>query len=128
MTDTPYNLMKAKIDNSDYTTKVLDPDYHGNKPRLSINPTPDQVRKYADDLETYNTLIGNDIKVARAAYRNDIRRLEREVFKADLADAYGVSNHPKADRVFELSWDRGHSVGLGDVLIEYDDLVELIKD
>lgn len=124
----PYNLMKERIANGAYTTKILNPDYHGNKPHLPLNPTPDQVRKYADDLETYNTLIGNDIKAARAAYRNDIRRLEREVFKADLADAYGVSNHPKADRVFELAWDRGHDAGLGDVLIEYDDLVELIKD
>jgi hypothetical protein len=49
------------------------------------------------------------------------------LFKADLENQHGVAGHPKADRLFELAWDYGHSSGYNEVAYYYDDLAELIK-
>jgi len=64
---------------------------------------------------------------ARKAYNDEIARLSAE-FKADLFEYHDVTGHPKAERVFSLAWDYGHSAGLGEVANYFDDLVDLIKD
>ena len=56
----------------------------------------------------------------------DEQRL-RILFQADLEEEHGVRNHPKADRVFELAWEHGHSSGYEEVVSCYADFVELIK-
>lgn len=41
-----------------------------------------------------------------------------EKFKADALDYVGLSNQPKADKIYSQAWDRGHSSGYGEVLNE----------
>ena len=53
---------------------------------------------------------------------------EYQKLKNKLEKKYDVQEHHKADLLFELAWSRGHSCGLNEVELEYDDLVELITD
>ena len=48
------------------------------------------------------------------------------LFKDDLEKEYGVSGHPKANRLFEIAWSDGHSGGYQVVASRYVELVELI--
>lgn len=47
--------------------------------------------------------------------------------KADLEEEYGVIGHPKADKLWEIAWEHGHSSGYHDVACHYAELVELIQ-
>jgi hypothetical protein len=55
------------------------------------------------------------------------RNLLEAEFKADLFDEHGVTGHPKANRAFDLAWDRGHSAGYQEVANYFDDLADLLK-
>lgn len=54
-------------------------------------------------------------------WRNEQHRLHA-LFRKDLLEDLGITNHPKADKLFEMAWDNGHSEGLQAV---YDWAVEL---
>lgn len=47
--------------------------------------------------------------------------------RADLEAEHGLTGHPKADAVWNMAWDRGHSAGYTEVASEYEDLAELVK-
>ncbi|CAM6054528.1 unnamed protein product [Sphagnum tenellum] len=64
-------------------------------------------------------------KATRAEYRADTRRLINE-FRVDLENEFGLTNHPKAELLFEKAWDRGHAGGFQEVYHHYDDLSELL--
>jgi hypothetical protein len=58
------------------------------------------------------------------------RRLSAEKkwdFRRDLEKAYGLTDHPKADTMWRLAWEEGHSEGYAAVLRWYDDLYDLVK-
>ena len=52
---------------------------------------------------------------------------KRSEFKEKLAKEYGIENHPKLDRLFEIAWDFGHSSGFNEVDIYFSEMVDLIK-
>ena len=58
-------------------------------------------------------------------YRAETNRLESQ-FKADLEAEYQFVNHPKANKLFELAWNYGHSYSYSEVAMYYDELSELI--
>lgn len=62
----------------------------------------------------------------RRDYENKIHEIRND-FRDELLAKHQVTNHPKANQVWEKSWDRGHSSGFSEVEIIFDDLVELIK-
>lgn len=39
---------------------------------------------------------------------------------------FGTKDHPKADKLFGLAWEHGHSSGVYEVAIYYSDFMELI--
>lgn len=53
----------------------------------------------------------------------DVARAE---FRVDLESEYHMSHHPKADKLWNLAWEHGHSSGLVDVVHYYEDFLELI--
>lgn len=59
------------------------------------------------------------------AYYTEMRRLEDQ-FKVDLLADLGLTGHPKADKVYALAWQRGHSSGYSEVYNEAIDLAELV--
>lgn len=60
------------------------------------------------------------------AHRADMANLRRQ-FCLDLATEHGVIGHPKAQRAFDMAWERGHAEGHLQVAQEFEDLVELLK-
>jgi|SRR6185295_6894010 len=59
------------------------------------------------------------------AYNEDQARLCKQ-FKLDLEVEHGVIGNPKADKLFEIAWEQGHSSGYSEVALHYDQLVVLI--
>ena len=65
------------------------------------------------------------VREKREEYRINCNELNME-FKAALEKEYGIVNHPKADKLWEIAWDEGHSSGYSDVEIYYERFLELI--
>jgi hypothetical protein len=59
-------------------------------------------------------------------YQEEDYRLNLQ-FQADLAEDFGVTGHPKVDKLFSLAWEHGHSSGYSDVYNYYSSFVELIN-
>lgn len=62
----------------------------------------------------------------RGRYREEEARLNA-LFRADLEVEHGLVGHPKAERLFEMAWDRGHSGGFREVAEHYAELAELVQ-
>lgn len=54
-------------------------------------------------------------------------RLKNE-FREDLIAEYGMSNHPKANKIFDKAWELGHSKGYDHVEYYFQDFVDLFQD
>jgi hypothetical protein len=54
-------------------------------------------------------------------YHQEERRI-REEFKRDALKDTGFADHPRADKIFDYCWDRGHANGYSEVHSELDDL------
>ncbi len=55
------------------------------------------------------------------------QRVEREDFKRSLAEKHGLNMDGRFDIAWNIAWDRGHSAGLIEVGIEFDEMVPLLK-
>ena len=62
----------------------------------------------------------------RRAWRAEESAIEQR-FRADLEVEFGMKGHAKADLLWRMAWDRGHSSGLQEVFQEYRELSELVK-
>lgn len=73
-----------------------------------------------------------NIKAHELAKENTKKRSEEmgrkyNEFKMDLATDNGIPHdHPKLDLLWQKAWEMGHSYGLSEVKIHFDDLAELI--
>jgi hypothetical protein len=61
----------------------------------------------------------------RSIYLTENGRLEAN-FRKDLEHEYGMTGHTKADTLWRLAYERGHSGGYHEIYNEYDDLSVLI--
>jgi hypothetical protein len=66
-------------------------------------------------------------KAAVSAYGANTARLEAQ-FKQDMFVELGVVGHPKADKLYSIAWEMGHSSGYSEVASHMWDMVDLIKD
>jgi len=57
-------------------------------------------------------------------YQEENLRLQNE-FRRNLIDKYSMTNHPKADVIFDKAWDIGCSSGLESVMYYFRDIMEL---
>jgi hypothetical protein len=69
----------------------------------------------------------NEGKRTYAAYCEESVRLH-DKFKADALEELGLTGHPKAEKLFEKAWEKGHSDGLYSVYEWMETLKELIED
>jgi hypothetical protein len=60
-------------------------------------------------------------------YGDEILRLQNE-FRNDLIAKYNMTNHPKANKLFDKAWDIGCSLGYSAVEDYFIDLLELFQD
>lgn len=87
--------------------------------------TAESVRKFADDLAIWETQM---VEYNRLVDLYNIRQRKLEdKFKIDVLAEYGLTDHPKAEAVFALAWEEGHSCGYSEVEIWVGRLAELVK-
>jgi hypothetical protein len=60
-------------------------------------------------------------------YHEERQRLENE-FREDLIDKYKMTNHPKANKLFDKAWEYGESSGLWEVEDYFMSIIELFQD
>jgi hypothetical protein len=70
---------------------------------------------------------GDEDKALCAAYKADADRLD-EQFKIDALQELGVSGHPKAQKLYSLAYEHGHTGGYSDIWSYLNDFADLIKD
>lgn len=78
------------------------------------------------DKGYYNADTYTSYSLDRKAYRAKQSELYGE-FQHDLIEAYGVVEHPKAIKAFEMAWADGHSEGWHAVKDKFEELVDLLK-
>ena len=83
--------------------------------------------KYRNDKPyPLHNMVRPEARKQFAAYRKEEERLYG-LFRADLLAELGITEHPKADTLFRIAWDRGHSSGFSEVANEAVALVELLR-
>lgn len=94
------------------------------KPVLKDATSPAAHRKYADELEQYE----KDMIPYREALKawNAHGRDLQEQFKTDLIEELGITGHPKAELLYSIAWQMGHSSGYSDVHTHATDMVDLL--
>jgi hypothetical protein len=83
------------------------------------------VREYADALAAFET---NMVEYNRliTIFNTKQRELDAK-FKVDVLAEYGLTGNPKANDVFELAWEEGHSSGYSEVMLWVCKLASLVK-
>lgn len=66
-------------------------------------------------------------KAAKAKYNGETNRLMEE-FRADIKEEFGLTGHPKADQVWNLAWQYGHSAGFSEVYNHMAEFAPLVVD
>ena len=61
----------------------------------------------------------------RRAQRNDEARL-MEIFQRDLAVEHGTRGHPNESLLYSLAYEHGHSSGLHEIALCYEDFAQLL--
>lgn len=91
--------------------------------------TIDDIRDRCD-AGVYETPLGEQYhhKLWRDIPQNvrDYMRSGREAFKRDLLEALEVSDHPKAEKFWEICYEEGHSEGYYGVINWAITLIELL--
>ena len=95
----PYTITRVPVDEDKMTVKQAREHTESEKQRGR-----DQMRKHREREAELNMLV-----------------------KSDLEAQHGIVGHPKADKLWSLAWDAGHSAGYSDVITYYEDFVELLK-
>ena len=86
---------------------------------------PVESRAYAEALRAYESA-SQTYRVAEA--ERTLRQAELDAeFKRDVLAEIGFPDHPKADLLYHLAYNRGHSHGHHSVLSEAEDLAELLR-
>lgn len=68
----------------------------------------------------------SDDPIGYAQYQQEEARIA-EQFYEDFKEELDIVGNPKADKLFSIAWDMGHSSGYENVVSVAWDLVELIK-
>ena len=83
-----------------------------------FQPPKNCVQEYVLDEVSYNSHLKH--------YHEEKKRLQDE-FRRDLIEHYGITEHPKADKIFNKAWDMGCSSGYQAIQDYFEDFVELFK-
>ena len=115
--------VREKVQNGDYDTKLPYPK-SATKPRLPAGHSAEEAAAYAAELKEWENYRGVYAE-QKSAWHQDEARLTAQ-FKLDLLAELGIAEHPKADLLYEMAWERGHSGGLIEVLQVAEDLSDLL--
>lgn len=85
----------------------------------TVDEAAKALAAYRLELTAYST--------ATVDYNNEATRLHNE-FRKDMAEAEGLTNHPKEALLYSIAYDYGHFAGRCEVYIHYSAMAELLKD
>lgn len=98
------------------------------------NKVPYSIEKVPVNEETMTVRQAREHKESEKQRSRDQTRKHREnegvmsaLVKRDLEVQEGLAGHPKADLLWSIAWDRGHSSGYSEVINEYEQMAELLK-
>lgn len=77
-------------------------------------------------LDEYEEGKSKDREIKRK-YNEDSGKIRNE-FKENLLRHLGLTKHKKAQKLWEMAWDSGHSYGYAEVGMEAEKLSELLLD
>lgn len=95
----PYNVERVPVDEETMTVKQAREHVEAEKQR-----SRDQTRKHRENEGAITAMVKRDLELQE-----------------------GLGGHPKADKLWIIAWDRGHSSGYADVISVYEELAELLK-
>lgn len=112
------------MDFEKYRNKIPYPE-RPKKPILLHKATAKEAREYAEKLAAYEDRMveWHDLITE---YKKEDSRLYWQ-FKNDLLKELGITDHPKAQRLFDIAWDKGHSMGYSEVYSEAEELADLLR-
>ena len=125
--------VRDKIENGFYKNKVKYPskqdftthNAYKNGKCLQGVPREDLESLKREGYLTETSVDIDAFQKAASEYREEENKIYCQ-FKKDLLEEIGIANHPKAEQLFNMAWDRGHSNGYTEVLIEAEELSELL--
>ena len=89
------------------------------------NKTPEESNEdFGRRLDAYNFEFA-EWKERRKLYSEAVHKVELR-FRADLLESLGIQNHPKANKLYDMAWDDGHSEGYHRVAEVAETLAELL--
>lgn len=98
---------------------------------MSARPKSESLKKQLEEAAASFKAVQLEYEAEKRKERELARAKERDQivqFRAKLEDDCGIQHtHPKADLLFSIAWNRGHSAGMQEVEGIYYELVELIK-
>lgn len=106
-----------------YSGKDIQYPTRPKKPVLPTNPTPDELRAYADQLEVYDALKMEYNEKVSDYHSKVNERLDK--FQQVLMVDYNLLK-PQVDVIWGYAWEEGHSAGLQEVYNYFDTYYEMI--
>lgn len=106
-----------------YSGKDIEYPTRPKKPVLPVNPTPDELRTYADQLEVYDALKMEYNEKVSDYHSKVNERLDK--FQQVLMVDYDLLK-PQVDVIWGYAWEEGHSAGLQEVYNYFDTYYEMI--
>jgi len=94
-------------------------------PVFTIATTSAEIKGYADQLDRWERTV-DSTKMEQDAWSHKNAKLGSQ-FKVDLEEETGMTGHPKADLLYQKSYERGHSGGFGEIYSAYMDMLELVQ-
>jgi hypothetical protein len=98
-------------------------------PKIIAKPKREDFKNnesYGKAMDMYELLDRQERTERIREYNKTQREIEVE-FKAELLKRLELEGNPKADKLYSMAWDRGHSSGLSEVASIAENLAELIR-
>ena len=103
-------------------------------PREPTRPAPPRgggatsahYRHYAEELEKYESRM-DTYRELQAKFADRCNEVDEAFKRAALADL-GLTDHPKADKLWTLAWEYGHSAGYQEIWNYAQEFAELLTD
>ena len=115
------NIRIGKYADPPYTARPSVPGLLEKRPLkmddVELRDLPTVLAKYRREKEEYDK--------ARENYSKRLSEIY-DLLKSDIEDEFGTKRHHKADLLWNVAWDRGHSSGYAEVYNEYSTLVDLL--
>ena len=95
-----------------------------------VKPSQPSRKDYKSNAEYGKAL--DDWETAVAEWREKHKqysaegRAINEQFKAAVLEYLELTNHPKSEKFWAIVWERGHSGGYSEIVIEAEELAELL--